>query len=125
MPNKLMQWNKLNGVENPTKSTEINKLIKSVKKLEVQKLGVVLKGRMPLTENEFWKIVKMQKESEQGPTGEYGVPAQMCLQVHLIAKMDDSMTVLLENVGAHLHFPSCLKTRLKWSKNMREERDTP
>ena len=35
MPNKLMQWNELNSMGNPTKSTKINKLIKTVKLMEV------------------------------------------------------------------------------------------
>ena len=125
MPNKLMQWNEINRVGSPTKSTLINDLIKRVKKLEVRKLGVASKARRPLNEGEFRKIVKMLKESEGGPTWKYGVPAQMCFQVHLIARMDDSMNILLENVATHPRFPFCLRTRLKWSKNVREERDAP
>ena len=49
----------------------------------------------------------------------------MCFQVHLIARMDDSMNVLMENIAVHPRFPFCLRTRLKWSKNVREERDAP
>jgi hypothetical protein len=39
MPNGLVSWNKLNNVGNPTKSIEINDLIKAVKKTEVRKQG--------------------------------------------------------------------------------------
>ena len=125
MPNKLMQWNEINRVGNPTKSTLVNNLLKRVKKLEVRKLGVTPKARRPLTEDEFRKIVTILKEAERGNTWSYGVPAQLCFQVHLIARMDDTMNVLLENVDVHPRFPFCLKTRLKWSKNVREERDAP
>ena len=44
MPNKLMQCTKPNSVGNPTKSIEIDELIKRVKKLEVQKLNVASKA---------------------------------------------------------------------------------
>ena len=35
------------------------------------------------------------------------------------------MNILLENVDVHPRFLFCLKTRLKWSKSVREERDAP
>jgi hypothetical protein len=37
MPNRLMQWNAISGQRNPTRSTEVNTLIKKVKKKEVRK----------------------------------------------------------------------------------------
>ena len=125
MPNKLMQWNEINGMGNPRKVIEINKLMKGLKKMEVQKLDVVPKAWMPLKEDNFQKIVKILKKSEQGPTWKYGVLAQMCFQVHIIARIDDSMNFLLENIEICLQVSFCLKMRLKCSKNVREERDAP
>ena len=49
----------------------------------------------------------------------------MKYQFHMIARADDTMNVLLENIQAHPRFPFCLKTKLNWSKNVREERDAP
>jgi hypothetical protein len=39
MLNRLMAWNVLNDVGNPTKSIEVNDLIKAIKKKEVRKQG--------------------------------------------------------------------------------------
>ena len=125
MPNKLILWNKINSVGNPKKTTELNKFVKRVKKLEVQRLGVPSKLWSPLKEEEFQKIVNILKESGEGSTWKYRVLVQICFQVHLTARMDDSMNVLLENVDTHPCFTFCLNTRLKWSKNVREERDAP
>ena len=40
MPNRLLQWNTISNSGNPTKSTNVNDLIKRVKKKEVRKQGV-------------------------------------------------------------------------------------
>ena len=41
MPNCLIPWNTISNSGNPTKSTNVNDLIKRVKKKEVKKQGVV------------------------------------------------------------------------------------
>ena len=45
MPNRLMTWNVTTQQGNPTKSTEVNNLIKMVKKSEVRHVGVPSKAR--------------------------------------------------------------------------------
>ena len=45
MPNHLMPWNAISGQGNPTRSIEVNTLIKKVKKKEVRKQGVSSKAR--------------------------------------------------------------------------------
>jgi hypothetical protein len=44
MLNCLIPWYAVNGQENPTRSIEVNTLIKKVKKKEVRKQGVVSKA---------------------------------------------------------------------------------
>lgn len=52
MPNRLMAWNRLTNQGNPTRSIEINDLIKRVKKKEVCKQGVPSSARRPMKERE-------------------------------------------------------------------------
>ena len=123
MPNRLMVWNEVSRVDNPTKSTQLNDLIKLVKKYEVRRQGIPSQARRPFSSSEFQKIKQMLKSNGKDSIWLYGVPAQMNYQFHTIARADDTMNVLLENIQSHPRFPFCLKTKLNWSKNVREERD--
>ena len=125
MPNRLMSWNEISQVGNPTKSTQLNDLIKLVKKYEVRKQGVPSQARRPFSSSEFEKIKEMLKSHGKDIIWLYGVPAQMNYQFHMIARADDTMNVLLDSIQAHPRFNFCLKTKLNWSKNVREERDAP
>ena len=56
MPNRLIPWVSGRNKGNPTRSIEINNLIKRVKKKEVWKQGVASQCRRGITEDEFWKM---------------------------------------------------------------------
>ena len=53
MPNRLMVWVSGRNEGNPTRSIEVNNLIKRVKKKEVRKQGAALQCRRAITEDEF------------------------------------------------------------------------
>jgi hypothetical protein len=57
MPNRLMSWNVLGNVGNPTKSVEINNLIKAVKKKEVRKQSKASSARCPLQHDEYQSML--------------------------------------------------------------------
>ena len=59
MPNRLIVWVSGREEGNPTRSIEVNKLIKRVKKKEVRKQGRPSKAKRPLTVEEEWKIMKI------------------------------------------------------------------
>ena len=127
MPNRLMVWNEISRIGNPTRSTAINMLIKRIKKSEVQKQGAKSRARQSITDNEFCKMNLLARRCPegQGSIWKYGIPAQLCYQFHLIAGLDDTMMALRKNLAIHPHFNFALKTKLNWSKNVREERDAP
>ena len=132
MTNRLMTWNELSNVGNPTKSTEINDLIKYIKKKEVRKQGIGSKARRTLTHQEFKETLVTLKDHARTVEGEstdpiwnYGVPASMCLQFHLIARIDDTMMLKMDSIRKSTTFSYLLQVRLNWSKNVREERDAP
>ena len=73
---------------------------------------------------EFNAIIRTLKESNN-PTEKYGIPALMSYQFHMIARIDDTTQVSLENIQKHDHFDFCLKTKLNWSKNVMDEQEAP
>jgi hypothetical protein len=62
MPNCLMSWNAVSGQGNPTRSIEVNTLIKKVKKKEVQKQGVASKAQRAVTHDEFRRMHSILRE---------------------------------------------------------------
>ena len=128
MPNRLMQWNEIAEVGNPTRCLAVNDLIKSMKKAEVKNLGIKTQARRAMTDVEFVKIKELcfkLKEGDNNVVTKYGVSAQMNFQFHLMARLDDTCNVPRENIQVHPNFPFALKTRLNWAKNCNEERDAP
>lgn len=125
MTDRLMVWNVISNVGNPTRCAELNDLVKKMKKKEVRKQGVASQARRPLTHDEFQgslKIVKEHKRTTDGastePIWNYGVPASMCLQLHMIARIDDTMYIRMENVRKSPIFSFLLQVRLAWFKNV-------
>jgi hypothetical protein len=49
----------------------------------------------------------------------------MVFRANLIARIDDSTQLLMENLTANADFDFCLRSKLNWSKNANEERDAP
>jgi hypothetical protein len=62
MPNCVMPWNPVSGQGNPTRSIEVNTLIKKVKKKEVRKQGVASKARRAITHVEFRRMQSILRE---------------------------------------------------------------
>ena len=139
MPNRLIPWSTTRSEGNPTRSNEINDLLKRVKRKEVRKQGVSPKCRRAITEREYRLLLTaLQAPRREGDDDSniavstnpivlrYGLPALLNFQFHLIARIDDTTQVLLSNLRPHEFFgTNVLKTRLNWSKNVSEERNAP
>jgi hypothetical protein len=133
MPNRLIAWSTTRNEGNPTRSNEINDLLKRVKRKEVRKQGVSPQCRRAITDREFRLLLTvLQAENSEIAVAtnpivlRFGLPALLNFQFHLIARIDDTTQVLLSNLRAHDFFgTNVLKTRLNWSKNVAEERDAP
>jgi hypothetical protein len=74
MPNRLMPWNAISGQGNPTRSIEVNTLIKKVKKKEVRKEGVSSKARRAVTLVEFRRMQSILREKND-VIHRYGIPS--------------------------------------------------
>jgi Transcriptional activator of glycolytic enzymes len=126
MPNRLMVWVSGRNEGNPTRSIEVNNLIKRVKKKEVRKQGAASQCRRAITEVEFRTMQKiLQNHNRTSTIWRFGLYALTNFQFHLLARIDDTTQVLVENLRVHDSFCNALKTRLNWSKNVSEERDAP
>jgi hypothetical protein len=57
MPNRLMHWNVMSQQGNPTKSIEVNDLIKKIKKAEVSKKGKKSSAQRAIKKNEYHRMM--------------------------------------------------------------------
>ena len=57
MPNRIQAWDCISNRGNPTKSTQVNELIKHVKRMEVRKQGRPPSTKRALTQAEFRAIL--------------------------------------------------------------------
>jgi hypothetical protein len=64
MANRLMPWNEISGVGNPTRSRALNDLIKHVKKKEARAQGAPSQARRSIKEAEIRRVIELLKEEE-------------------------------------------------------------
>ena len=124
MPDRLTAWVSGRNEGNPTRSIEVNSLIRRVKKKEVRKQGKASQVKRPLTREEFQKMQHVF-QSNDSFLWKYGLSCLTKFQFHMIGRIDDTTQVLIENIQVHDFYPNALKTRMNWSKNVSEERDAP
>ena len=120
-----MSWNAIAQMGNPTKSIEVNELIKAIKKEEVRKQGKPSSARRALTHQEFIRILETLKGEDQDDCHRHGLPGLLVTQCNLIARIEDTCQFLAENLTDTHEFDFALRSKLNWSKNVHEEREAP
>jgi hypothetical protein len=124
MPNKLMAWNQLTNSGNPTRSIEVNNLIKRVKKHEVRRTGKKSSARRMFYRPEVRLIIR--KLRERGDfEGARRFTAMITAQTHLIGRGDDISNLRKDGLRDHPDFDFALSQEVRWSKNVLEERNCP
>ena len=122
MPYKNAAW--VQGRGNPTKSQAVNDMIKEVKKFEVRGQGAPSNAKQPLRQNEFCKTLELfRRQGDWNHTQKY--PAMALWQYHLIGRVDDVSNFKIDDPRGHGEYDFALKTRVRWSKNVLEERQCP
>jgi hypothetical protein len=124
MVNRLTPWNEISQVGNPTRSVEVNNLIKRVKKKEVRKQGKKSSARRPLEPAEFLRTLRMLNESHDIKR-KYMVPTAAKFQFCMVGRLDDTCRFEEVDLKPNLQFPFALLAKMCWSKNVMEERDAP
>lgn len=125
MPRLKAVWDPISKHGNPTRSDEVNKLIKKVKKHEVRREGVKPSARRPIEFNEFTSMLALVRSNQERGAAKYLIGSVLTLQWHLIARIDDLMKLKFADFASNVEFPSTLICQMRWSKNITEERDAP
>ncbi|ETO84830.1 hypothetical protein F444_01297 [Phytophthora nicotianae P1976] len=125
MPRRTVAWDPIRSEGNPTRSEAVNAVIKKVKRCEVRREGVQPAARRPIEYEEFINLLDQVHSSNDKGAIKYLVSAVLTLQWHLIARIDDMMTMKFDSFSCSIHHPGTLHCQLRWSKNISEERDAP
>ena len=126
MPNNHPHW--CNGQGNPTKSEVLTKLINDIKLMEVRGEGAPTKAKRAFSAAEFIKELEMMRRhgGEKKCFNHQVKYIAMCLwQYHLIGRSDDVAHFQISSPKGHDLFPFALKTKVQWSKNVRDEQRCP
>jgi len=97
MPNKLTPWNVFTNSGNPTRSVEVNELIKVVKKYEVRKQGKPSSARRALVETEFEQAIDIMESHDDSKKG-ITMSGLNRFQYHMIGRVDDTCKFLVEDL---------------------------
>ena len=119
-----MGWNALANTGNPTRSVEVNNLIKKVKKEEVRKQGKPSNAKRPLEQREFRSILRIL-EQKNDFSCKYRMTTMAKFQYNMVARADDTANFETDELKENAEFPFALLCRMCWSKNVFEERDAP
>jgi hypothetical protein len=125
MPRKNVQWDIIRAEGNPTKSLAVNEVIKEVKLHEVRKQGVASQARRPLEYDEFLSILHLIRTGKSVCYEKHLLGSILTTQWSTIGRIDDMMKLKLDDLKHNPQFPFSVKIQIYWSKNIREERDSP
>jgi len=122
MPHRTVPW--VNDVGNPTRSAEVNDLINEIKKFEVRGKGCQSSAKRPIREVEFRKTLELLR-AQPSFDCKHKHPFLFTWQHHLIGRLDDCANFEVSDPRGHPEFDFACKTKVKWSKNVMEERRCP
>jgi hypothetical protein len=126
MPNRQVAWIEGRG-GNPTKHRTITELIKAIETKEARDQGVEANDKRPYSNAEFYKVLELFRRF-RGPDrwSHNNKYAMMTIwSYHLAHRLDDSCHFhVLAPHGCH-DFPFAIKTKTKWSKNVRNAQQCP
>jgi hypothetical protein len=125
MPNRLMQWNELSLVGNPTRCTDIGDFLRMLRTKETRGQGRPSCARASVNASEFENMHSIMRAEGEHSQSNYGYRAFLNVQNHFIARVDDTAKIFLKNIQSVNDFDFVLKAKLNWGKNVREERDCP
>jgi len=132
VPNKspwIIQADGVSGVGNPSRSTDVNQVIKQVELAEVRKQGRASNAKRDMKRAEFRKTLRLL-EARCVATNHFDLAsrltAMMKLQFHIIGRTDDICNIETADLRGHSKFPdTALQMKVSWSKNVRDERSCP
>ena len=124
MPNRHIGWDMEAERGNPTRSLEVQNLIKSIKRLEVRRQGKPSAARRPMEMEEMRQLVDLAMASDRNQTKYYFL-SYLKYQFHLMARNDCTAHLDVDGIMGNPQHRYTLLTKLRWSKNINEEREAP
>jgi hypothetical protein len=125
MPRKLIPWDPISLIGNPTKSKEVNELINCIKKFECRREGVPSKARRPIEFDEFKNLLDVTRDPsvDTDDLRRCRMASVLTLQWQLIGRIDDMMKLKIDRISTNPSHAGTGNTKIEWSKNITEERD--
>jgi hypothetical protein len=126
MPNSIGAWNYVAATPfgNPTKSKEVNDLIKHIKRCEVRGKGKKSKARREFKTAEWRALIECWESCPEWCNMYRNATIQRHMH-HLILRPDDVCMFEQKGLMPHDRFDFALLQQVRWSKNVLEERDCP
>lgn len=125
MVNKTTPWNEVAMSGNPTRSTELQQLIRSMKRMETAHLGVPSSARRALTPTEYENLIEMVANMSNEEHAAFAA-AYISFQLNMVARLDDTAKWRQPDLMEFEEYPEFgILCKLCWSKNCFEERDAP
>lgn len=118
------EWDDDTRRGNPTLSAAVNTLINAVEQEEVRKQGSPSKARRDLQHSEFVQVISFLQQYPDFKR-QLVYPTMAKFQYNMIARLDDTAGLKIENISPNSRFPFAVNCQLCWSKNVREERRAP
>jgi hypothetical protein len=122
-PNKHVPWLEGRG-GNPTIHSTLNALIQRVDTFEVRNLGKKANDKRPYTREEFNKKLELCRDVNDFNHSVKYVTMTLWAK-HLIHRVDDTCRFMVSAPHGNPEFPFTIKTRTKWSKNVRSFKNCP
>ncbi|KAI2507360.1 hypothetical protein MHU86_7080 [Fragilaria crotonensis] len=118
-------WDDPSMVGNPTRSIAVNGLLRVIRRHEVRGEGVPSSAKRALTKAEFEQAMN-QLNSFDDIHRKYMIPAACKFQFAMIGRVDDVCHFKEIDLNVNPLLPTCsLVARIRWSKNVMEERNSP
>ncbi len=125
MPRRASSWDPITGIGNPTKSQTVNDVILGVKRYEVRGQGVNSRARRPVEWEEFVLLLVLTRHLYSTSPVLLVMVGVLTVQWQLIGRIDDVMKLDKSTIKFNLQSPFTLMIKMCWSKNIRDERESP
>jgi len=116
------EWDGTKG--NPTRSSEVNKVIAAIRQKECNRNGKASQATRELEEDEFRVCQRILHSLKDFMKGTLKV-CMMVLQFHIVARGADVSQLFIHQLEPHPLHDFALQLCVRWSKNVRDERDCP
>jgi hypothetical protein len=125
MPRKLIPWDPVSLIGNPTKSKEVNELVNGIKKFECRCEGVPSQARRPIEFDEFKNLLDVTRDLSVDTDDRHRcrMVSVLTLQWQLIGRIYDMMKLKIDRISTNPSHAGPGNTKIEWSKKITEERD--